>query len=157
MTAIPAGQDVTGTRQLAAWQERVMPPVEQLAADLWSVPVPIPASPLRYTSSYVFGAVGGLYLLDSGWDTEEAWGALVAGLGSIGAGPADVRGVLVTHMHFDHSGLVGRLREASGVWVAMHPADIEVLVGAEAERARDGVRAGGRVPARARCHARGGR
>ena len=34
MTAIPAGQDVTGTRQLAAWRERVMPPVEQLAGDL---------------------------------------------------------------------------------------------------------------------------
>ena len=25
----------------------------------------------------------------------------------IGAGPADVRGVLVTHMHFDHIGLAG--------------------------------------------------
>jgi hypothetical protein len=40
MTAIPAGQDVTGTRQLAAWRELLIPPVEQLAADLWSIPVP---------------------------------------------------------------------------------------------------------------------
>jgi glyoxylase-like metal-dependent hydrolase (beta-lactamase superfamily II) len=123
MTAIPAGQDVTGTRQLAAWRERVMPPVEQLAGDLWSIPVPIPRNPLRYVSSYAFASDGGLVLLDTGWAAEESWQALVAGLGSIGASPQDVRGVLVSHMHLDHAGLAGRLRDASGAWIAMHPAD----------------------------------
>jgi glyoxylase-like metal-dependent hydrolase (beta-lactamase superfamily II) len=123
MTAIPAGQDVTGTAQLAAWRERVMPPVEQLAGDLWSVPVPIPNNPLRYVSSYVFASGGGLVLLDTGWAAEESWQALAAGLGSIGASVQDVRGVLVSHMHLDHVGLAGRVREASGAWVAMHPAD----------------------------------
>src|ERR1700728_3605782 len=56
MTAIPAGQDVTGTKQLDAWRERVMPPVEELAGDLWSIPVPIPDNPLRYVNSYAFAA-----------------------------------------------------------------------------------------------------
>jgi glyoxylase-like metal-dependent hydrolase (beta-lactamase superfamily II) len=127
MTVLPAGQDVTGTSQLAAWRERVMPPVEDLAGDLWSIPVPIPDSPLRYVSCYAFGAAGGLVLLDPGWDAEESWQALLAGLGAIGASTADVRGVLVSHMHFDHCGLAGRLRAASGAWIAMHPADDEVL------------------------------
>jgi glyoxylase-like metal-dependent hydrolase (beta-lactamase superfamily II) len=129
MTAIPAGQDVTGTKQLEAWRQRVMPPVEQLADDLWSIPVPIPNSPLRYVSSYVFGSDGGLVLLDTGWDADESWAALVAGLGTIGAAPQDVHGVLVSHMHFDHVGLAGRLRAASGAWIAMHPADRAVLAG----------------------------
>ncbi len=129
MTAIPAGQDVTGTKQLEAWRERVMPPVERLAGDLWSIPVPIPNNPLRYVSSYAFGTGGGLVLLDTGWDADESWQALVAGLGAIGASPGDVHGVLVTHMHFDHLGLAGRVRAASGAWVAMHPADREVLAG----------------------------
>jgi glyoxylase-like metal-dependent hydrolase (beta-lactamase superfamily II) len=127
MTAVPAGQDVTGTKQLEAWQARVVPPVEQLADSLWSIPVPIPNNPLRYVSSYVFGSDSGLVLLDSGWGVEEAWLALVAGLESIGATPQDVRGVLVTHMHFDHAGLTGKLREASGAWIAMHPADRAIL------------------------------
>lgn len=127
MTAIPAGQDVTGTRQLAAWRERVMPPVEQLAGDLWSIPVPIPKNPLRYVSSYAFASGGGLVLLDTGWAAEESWQTLLAGLGSIGASVADVRGVLVSHMHFDHAGLAGRLRDASGAWIAMHPADRAVI------------------------------
>jgi glyoxylase-like metal-dependent hydrolase (beta-lactamase superfamily II) len=129
MTVIPAGQDVTGTKQLEAWRARVMPPVEQLDADLWSIPVPIPNNPLRYVSSYAFASGGGLVLLDTGWHAEESWQSLVAGLETIGAAPRDVRGVLVTHMHFDHSGLTGRLREESGAWVAMHPADRAVLAG----------------------------
>ncbi len=127
MTAIPAGQDVTGTRQLEAWRQRVMPPVEELAADLWSIPVPIPRNPLRYVNSYAFGADGGLVLLDSGWNDSAAWEALTTGLESIGASVSDVRGVLVSHMHFDHAGLAGRLRDASGAWIAMHPADHAVI------------------------------
>ncbi len=127
MTAVPAGQDVTGTRQLDAWRQRVMPPVEQLAGDLWSIPVPIPDNPLRYVSSYAFAAGDGLVLLDSGWDSEVSWQALVAGLEAIGSGARDVRGVLVSHMHLDHLGLAARLRAASGAWVAMHPADHAVI------------------------------
>jgi glyoxylase-like metal-dependent hydrolase (beta-lactamase superfamily II) len=127
MTAIPAGQDVTGTRQLAAWRERVMPPVEELGGDLWSIPVPIPNNPLRYVNSYAFATGGGLVLLDTGWPADTAWAALTAGLESIGAGVADVRGVLVSHMHLDHAGLTGRVREASGAWIAMHPADRAVI------------------------------
>jgi glyoxylase-like metal-dependent hydrolase (beta-lactamase superfamily II) len=131
MTAIPAGQDVTGTEQLAAWRARVMPPVEQLASDLWSIPVPIPDNPLRYVSSYAIApAGGGLVLLDTGWNADASWEALVAGLSSIGAAPADVRGVLVSHMHFDHIGLAGRVREASGAWIALHPADTAIIANA---------------------------
>jgi glyoxylase-like metal-dependent hydrolase (beta-lactamase superfamily II) len=104
-----------------------MPPVEELGGDLWSIPVPIPNNPLRYVNSYAFATGGGLVLLDTGWPADTAWAALTAGLESIGAGVADVRGVLVSHMHLDHAGLTGRLREASGAWIAMHPADRAVI------------------------------
>jgi glyoxylase-like metal-dependent hydrolase (beta-lactamase superfamily II) len=116
-----------------------MPPVEQLAGDLWSIPVPIPDNPLRYVSSYAFGTGAGLVLLDTGWDADSSWQALVAGLESIGASPRDVRGVLVSHMHFDHVGLAGRVRAASGAWVAMHPADRAILAGPRFREAVDAV------------------
>ena len=35
------GVDVTGTAQHEAWQQRALPPVEQLRPDLWSIPVPM--------------------------------------------------------------------------------------------------------------------
>jgi glyoxylase-like metal-dependent hydrolase (beta-lactamase superfamily II) len=123
----PGELTITGTLQREAWLQRVMPPVEQLGGDLWSLPVPIPDNPLRYVSVYAFGTGAGLVVIDTGWATEESWQALVAGLASIGAGPTDVRGILVTHMHFDHIGLAGRLREASGAWLALHPADKAVI------------------------------
>lgn len=115
--------EITGTAQHAAWQTRTVPPVEQLRGDLWSIPVPM-GGPLRYVSVYAFALDGGgLGLIDTGWDSDEGWRALASGLASLGGDISDVRGVLVTHMHFDHLGLAARVREASGAWIAMHPAD----------------------------------
>jgi glyoxylase-like metal-dependent hydrolase (beta-lactamase superfamily II) len=35
--------------------------------------------------------------------------------------------VLVTHIHPDHYGLAGRVREQSGAWVGLHPADAALI------------------------------
>jgi glyoxylase-like metal-dependent hydrolase (beta-lactamase superfamily II) len=119
---------VTGTAQKAAWDERVMPPVEEVRPGLWSIPVPIPINPLRYVLVYAFELAGdGVGLVDAGWDTDEAWSALTGGLATLGAGLSDVRAVVVTHIHPDHYGLAGRVREASGAWIGLHPADAALL------------------------------
>lgn len=104
-----------------------LPPVEQVVPGLWSVPVPIPGSPLPYVLAYAFEVPGGVVLVDPGWNAEEALAALEAGLGSLGATLTDVRGVLVTHLHPDHYGLAGRVREVSGAWVGLHPADAALI------------------------------
>jgi len=130
---------VTGTAQREAWLARTSPPVEQVRPDLWSVPVPIPASPLRYTLTYLIAAGDGLVVLDPGWDTEAGWQALADGLKAAGASPADVTGIVVTHIHPDHHGLSARLRGASGAWVAMHPAErdtLDALAGLDAGTSR---------------------
>ena len=121
------GVEITGAAQHEAWRARTLPPVERLRDDLWSIPVPI-GGPLRYVSAYAFALDGGgLGLLDTGWDSDEGWAALTAGLTSLGGSIEDVRGVLVTHLHFDHLGLAERVRQASGAWVAMHPADAAIV------------------------------
>jgi glyoxylase-like metal-dependent hydrolase (beta-lactamase superfamily II) len=104
-----------------------LPPVEQVRPGLWSVPVPIPNNPLGYVFVYVFETDAGAYLVDAGWNTDDAYDTLCAGLTQAGTDIADVRGVLVTHIHPDHYGLAGRVREASGAWVALHPADAALL------------------------------
>lgn len=123
MTAI----EVTGAAQERSWLDAVMPPVEQVRPGLWSVPVPIPANPLRYVLVYAIELRDGVALVDAGWNTDDAWRALVAGLGVAGFGVGDVRAVLITHIHPDHYGLAGRVREESGAWVALHPADAALL------------------------------
>jgi len=104
-----------------------LPPVEQVAPGLWAIPVPIPINPLRYVLVYVFETDAGVYLVDAGWNTEDAWAALAAGLVESGHALTDVRGVLVTHIHPDHYGLAGRIRGATGAWLALHPADAALL------------------------------
>ena len=104
-----------------------LPPVERVRPGLWSVPVPLPNNSLRYVLVYVFETDAGVYLVDAGWNTEDAFAALEAGLDVVGATIADVRGVLVTHIHPDHYGLAGRIRNESGAWVALHPADAHLL------------------------------
>lgn len=129
MTVDPATEVVvTGTLQREAWLARTIPPTERLADGLWSIPVPMPVgSPLRYVSVYAFAVPGGLVLIDAGWGDDRAWQALDDGLAGIGASVGDVRGVLVTHMHWDHLGLADRIRQASGAWVALHEDDLALI------------------------------
>jgi glyoxylase-like metal-dependent hydrolase (beta-lactamase superfamily II) len=105
----------------------VEPVPEDLGGGLWSVPVPIPGNPLAYTLVYAVESPEGPVLIDAGWEHEDAWAALRDGLGTFGIDVADVRGVVVTHFHPDHAGLAGRVREASGGWIAMHRADTEIV------------------------------
>jgi glyoxylase-like metal-dependent hydrolase (beta-lactamase superfamily II) len=105
-----------------------IPPVEQVLPGLWSIPVPMPISPLRYAFAYALELDGGgIMLVDAGWDAPEALAGLEAGLAEAGATLADVRGVAVTHIHPDHYGLAGRVREVSGAWLALHSADAGLI------------------------------
>jgi len=104
-----------------------LPPVERVRPGVWSIPVPLPNNSLRYVLVYLFETERGAYLIDAGWNTDEAYEALDAGLATAGYAMTDVRGVLVTHIHPDHYGLAGRIRTASGAWVALHPADARLV------------------------------
>ncbi|MFF0051109.1 MBL fold metallo-hydrolase [Streptomyces sp. NPDC005498] len=115
--------EITSTVQWEAWKAKLLPPVEAVTDGLWSIPVPIPDNPLRYVLIYALECRDGLALIDAGWDDDISWLALTDGIASIGRDITDVRAVLVTHHHADHLGLAGRVREASGAWVALHSLD----------------------------------
>lgn len=119
--------EVTGILQREAWRRDVLPPVEEVRPGLWSIPVPIRDSPLRYVLAYAFAIPGGVAVVDPGWESDESWHVLVSGLNAVGYQPGDVRAILVTHMHTDHFGLAPRLRAVSGAWIGMHPADAALL------------------------------
>jgi glyoxylase-like metal-dependent hydrolase (beta-lactamase superfamily II) len=118
---------ITGVVQEQAWERGELPPVEDLGGGLWSVPVPMPQSSLRYVLVYLLELTDGVAMIDAGWNTDEAWEALSGGLTTAGYAMTDVKAVLVTHIHPDHYGLAGRVREASGAWIALHPADADAL------------------------------
>jgi glyoxylase-like metal-dependent hydrolase (beta-lactamase superfamily II) len=110
---------VTGHAQFAAWQEGSMPPVEEVRPGVWSIPVPFPNNPMRYTIAYLLAGDGGAALVDPGWDSDEGWETLKAGLRAAGASPSDITGVVVTHYHPDHLGMAARLRAVGRAWMAL--------------------------------------
>ena len=119
--------EVTGEAQRRSWDTDVLPPVEKVRPGLWSIPVPIPKNPLRYVLVYALELDDGVALVDAGWNTDEAWAALCDGLEEAGGSIEDVAAVLVTHIHPDHYGLAGRVRSASGAWIALHREDAVML------------------------------
>jgi glyoxylase-like metal-dependent hydrolase (beta-lactamase superfamily II) len=121
--------EVTGTAQQAAWQANEFPPVEQVRPGLWSIPVPLPNTALRYVLVYALELPDGVAIVDAGWDTPQAWAALTEGLRVGGFAVTDVRAVLITHIHPDHYGLAGRVRAESGGWIALHRLEAETLPG----------------------------
>jgi glyoxylase-like metal-dependent hydrolase (beta-lactamase superfamily II) len=140
--AAPRRVTVTGLAQQRAWRARELPPVEQVTPGVWSVPVTIPDSPLRYTLAYLLLADSGAVVVDPGWETDTGWADLRRGLQSAGLTPDQVTGIVVTHVHLDHHGLSGRLREESGAWIAMHTEEVQnlpVRIG-EAVGGADGAR-----------------
>ncbi|MFI7410071.1 MBL fold metallo-hydrolase [Streptomyces sp. NPDC049627] len=92
-----------------------------------SLRVPIPDNPLGHTLVYVVDTDRGPVLIDTGWDDPASWDALAEGLTACGTAAAEIHGVVITHHHPDHHGLSGKVREASGAWIAMHAADAAIV------------------------------
>ncbi len=102
---------------------RPLPSVEHVGDGVWSIPVPIPESAIGWIFVYALVGDDGVWLVDAGWDRPESRGALEAGLAEASVELSDVTGILVTHVHADHYGLAGWIREESDCWIGMHPAD----------------------------------
>ncbi len=103
---------------------------------LYLLPIPLPDNPLSAVNAYVVRADDGVRLVDCGWDTPEAYAAMVGELAALGATVGDVRELLVTHIHPDHFGLAGRLVAESGARESM-PRSEAALIGARYEDARE--------------------
>lgn len=126
-TDAAAGTEEAAQADREAWRARRLPPVQALGGGVWSIPVPIPDSPLRYTLVYLLESDRGPVLVDTGWDDPAGYRALAEGVAAAGASLAEVHGILVTHHHPDHHGLSARVRAESGAWIAMHGAEAAVV------------------------------
>ena len=105
-----------------------LPPVEQLRADLWSIPVPMSPARCATCSVYAFAlAGGGLGLIDTGWDSDEGWDGADHGLREIGAASPTSAASWSPTCTSTTSGWPTGCAQASGAWLAMHPADAAVV------------------------------
>lgn len=98
----------------------------EVIAGVHQLKVPIPNNPVGYVLPYLFEIAGGYAIIDPGWNAEESFESLRSQLAELGVSPADLRQIIVTHVHPDHYGMAGRLRELSGAEVLVHEQDMEI-------------------------------
>lgn len=80
------------------------------------------------TCSYMIRARSGVIMVDAGMDTDGA--DVKAGLAAMQAAPADVRAILLTHWHNDHTAGAKWIQEQSGAPVFYHRDDEQYFTGA---------------------------
>ncbi len=79
------------------------------------------------TLCYLVEEKSGWLMVDSGYNDGASFGHLRHQLDLLGISFSQIRWLLLTHYHPDHSGLAHRIRAASGAQVIMHQDDWDVL------------------------------
>ncbi|MBI1886416.1 MAG: MBL fold metallo-hydrolase [Chloroflexi bacterium] len=82
---------------------------------------------MSYVRAYLLEADGGLALVDTGLPGRRDF--ILAELSRLGRQAADVKHILITHYHVDHTGSLAALKDATGAAVYVHPGDAPYVRG----------------------------
>jgi glyoxylase-like metal-dependent hydrolase (beta-lactamase superfamily II) len=94
----------------------------EIVQGVHQIKVPIPGA-VDHMNVYLIEGTQGNLLIDTGFDTPEAFGALRDALKFSGFGFKDITVIAATHVHPDHYGMADKLKQLSGARVAL--GDIE--------------------------------
>jgi glyoxylase-like metal-dependent hydrolase (beta-lactamase superfamily II) len=101
-------------------RSETIPERAELLPGVFRLPLPLRDSPLGHVNTYLVRADDGYLLVDCGWDTADTLQALEGHLRALDIAIGDVRHLVITHIHPDHYGLAGRLRELSQAELSFH-------------------------------------
>jgi glyoxylase-like metal-dependent hydrolase (beta-lactamase superfamily II) len=87
--------------------------------------------PLGYVNAYLVVTDDGLVLVDTGLPRRYA--RIERALADAQRSVGEIRTILLTHWHLDHTGGLGRLRAASGARIVAHALDAPVISGDQPE------------------------
>jgi len=94
--------------------ERELYKVKEVFPNIFQLRIPLPIPALKHLNAYLIRAKDQYILIDTGMGSDKAFEELSRQLAEIGVKPENLTGILVTHFHIDHVGLVPHLRKLSG-------------------------------------------
>lgn len=98
---------------------------EEVAQGIFRIPLPLPGDGLKAVNAYLLRGAGGDLLVDCGWVHPRSWEVLTSSLAHLGSGLGSVRQVFATHVHGDHLGAAGRIRDQGRAFVTLGLGDRE--------------------------------
>lgn len=108
------------------------PTAQELRPGIWALRISVPSLTVGSANCYLVRAPDGDVLVDTAHAEPAARDGLAAALRLAGSDPLAIRGVVLTHGHYDHSGNAIELRRG-GAWLAVHARDREWLTGGRAQ------------------------
>jgi len=112
--AADRSRPTTGDRD--AWAD---PGVETISPGIHRIPLPLPMDGLRAVNVYVIEGADGIVMIDGGWALDVSRELLERSLARIDRTLADIRRILVTHVHRDHYTQAIAIRRAVGAEVGL--------------------------------------
>ncbi|MFH1651588.1 MAG: MBL fold metallo-hydrolase [Chloroflexota bacterium] len=89
--------------------------------------IPLPDSNVGHVNIYLIAGKDGYLLLDTGWDLPDCFSSVQKQLEEIGVSFTDISRIVITHIHSDHYGLVGKFKELSGAEFACHKIERDLI------------------------------
>ena len=85
----------------------------EILPGIYQIQVPIPDNPLGHLNAYLIEGTEGWLMIDTGWFTPDAFGFLESGIKDLGLTLSDISSIVITHVHPDHYGLAGKIKQLS--------------------------------------------
>ncbi len=104
----------------------------EVTPGIYRIKLPLPFTPMgeapigqavAEVNVYLVRGDDGWLQIDAGWNDPQTLEVYEKGIGEIGIDPKDISHIIVTHVHLDHFGLAGKLKEISGATLALHEND----------------------------------
>ena len=99
----------------------------EIVQGVHQIKLPLPGGTLDHVNVYLVEGDEGNLLIDAGWNTPEAFSALKEELMTKGFEFKDISQIVITHLHPDHYGLAGKIRELSGAKIALSEIETHML------------------------------
>ncbi|MDY6843182.1 MAG: MBL fold metallo-hydrolase [Thermodesulfobacteriota bacterium] len=92
----------------------------EIITGIHQIKLPIPDNPLGYINTYLIAGNDGWLMVDTGWDSPQAFAELENHLRDIGIAINDISMIVLTHTHPDHCGLTSKLKQLCTAYLYLH-------------------------------------
>lgn len=92
----------------------------EVTPGIYRMPLPLPVPTISHINTYLVKGDNGHLLVDTGWNTAEAFASLKKQLAELGVKGREISQIVVTHVHPDHYGLAGKLKSLFGATLYFH-------------------------------------